>query len=143
MKLSDAHILCVDDDTSTINWIRIVLNGSKIGGSITSVKTGREAFTLLNQRGFDLCIVEYALPDMSGVQLCSLVRHMGCDVPFMFFSAMNRPIDIEKARAAGADEYLSKPDDLDQFAMTVARLLSRGRSIYTLNTRLTEWPKAA
>ena len=98
---------------------------------------------MLNQRDFDLCILEYALPDMSGVQLCGLLRNMGCDMPVMFFSAMNRSIDVEKAQAAGANEYLIKPDDLDQFAVAVARLLSKRPSVFAANTRLFELPKAA
>ena len=143
MDFSGSRILCIDDDANIADWIRIVLNGSKINAAITTVKTGREAFTLLNREDFDLCILEYALSDMTGVQLCSLMRQMGCNVPMMFFTAMNRPIDREKAKAAGASGYLCKPDDLDLFTDAVTRLLAKQRSNYKEKTRLIELPKAA
>ena len=143
MRFSDHRILCIDDDTNTVDWIRIVLRAAKIGAGVTAVSTAREAFSLLNRENFDLCILEYALPDMSGVQLCSLTRQMGSTVPMMFFSAMNRPIDLEKARLAGAIEYLSKPEDLDVLVSTVAKLLSKRRPIYSERIRRETWPRAA
>ena len=140
---SNSRILCVDDNGHTCDWIQKTLKASKNDVVITNAKTAREAFTLLNQDDFDLCILEYALPDMTGVQLCSLMRQMGCEVPMLFFTAMNRPIDREKAQTAGANEYLSKPDDLDIFVNAVTRLLSKHYSIHAENTRLEAWPKAA
>src|SRR5438445_4468867 len=123
------EILCIDGDTSTCNWIRIMLRGSKLNASITTVSSGRRAFDLLSSKDFDLCILEYALPDMTGVQLCSLVRQIGKNVPMMFFTAMNRTIDMQRAFASGADEYLCKPDDLDKFVSSVIRLLNRQKPV--------------
>lgn len=126
---SDQRILCIDDNNRTCNWIRVVLKGSKIKARLTTATSGREAFNLLHKEHFDLCILEYALPDMSGVQLCSLMRQMGCDVPMMFFSAMDRPVDIQNAQNAGADAYLRKPDDLDIFVDAVSYLLNKRRNV--------------
>ena len=127
---SDQKILCIDDNTRTCNWMRVMLKGAKVNAHLTIATSGREAFNLLHKEQFDLCIMEYALPDMSGVQLCSLMRQMGCDVPMMFFSAMDRPVDKQKAEAAGADEYLCKPDDLDIFVDAVSYLLNKRRHVY-------------
>lgn len=127
---SDRRILCIDDDTKTCNWIRVMLRAAKVDADLTTVVSGREAFNILHKEHFDLCILEYALPDMTGVQLCALMRHMGCKVPMMIFSAMNRPIDKRKAKAVGADEYLCKPDDLDVFVDAVSYLLNRRRPVY-------------
>lgn len=143
MNFSDSRILCVDDDTRTCDWIRIILRGSKVDALVRVAKTGREAFTLLNQEDFDLCILEYALPDMTGVQLCALLRQTGCDVPMMFLTAMGRPIDRERANAAGANAYLCKPDDLDIVVSAVTHLLTIRRPIYAQNTRLSSVLKAA
>ncbi|MBV9216907.1 MAG: response regulator [Acidobacteria bacterium] len=118
------RILTIDDDTNTTDWMRVILRASKIKCHLTSVTNGRQAFRLLNSQPFDLCILEYALPDMTGVQFCTLMRQMGCRVPMMFFSAMNRTVDREKAAAAGANAYLAKPEDLAIFSETVARLLN-------------------
>lgn len=123
-----ARILCIDNDSRSRDWIKIVLKGSKVECNITTVTTGREAFSLLNREKFDLCILEYSLPDMSGVQLCSLIRRMGSDVPMLFFSAMNSPIHKANARAAGATEYLVKPGDLAVFAATVRSVTSTSKT---------------
>lgn len=130
VKRESLRILCVDDDPETSEWITMVLAGRGMNYHIIAAKTGREAFTALMNERFDLCITEYTLPDMTGVQLCALVRSQGKSLPIMFFSALDRPIDIAKAKAAGADEYLSKPADMSIFPVVVSHLLTRRRPLY-------------
>ena len=127
MILPETRILSVDDDLDTYNWIRIVLRNSKLTAAISNVRTGREAIDQLSASWFDLCIVDYALPDMTGVQLCSRFRQIRRDVPIMFFSAADRPVDKEKAFAVGAVDYLSKATDLGTFAPSVRRILTGSR----------------
>ena len=131
MTTQYSKILCIDDDAHTCEWIRIMLQGSQVNAQITRASSGRQAMELMSQTRFDLCILEYALPDMTGVQFCSHIRHSGCDAQVMFFTAMDRPIDKEKATAAGANEYLCKPNDLDIFVSAAITLLSRRRAIYS------------
>ena len=141
---NEARILCIDDDVHTAVWVKGALSLYKVDCSITCAKSGREAFKLLNNEKFDLCITEYALPDMTGVQLCSLMRQMGSKVPMMFLTAMNRPIDREKAAAAGADDYLCKPDDLDLFADAAAHLLKKSRKRFlTPAVEMLDYARAA
>lgn len=138
-----SHILCIDDDTSTSDWVRMVLQNSHLNCVLRSVGTGEGAFQLLTSEEFDLCITEYALPDMTGVQLSTRLRQSGCNVPIMFFTPMNRAIDREKAVLAGADEYLSKPDDLEIFGVAASRLLKRRRPIYVRPVELSKFAIAA
>jgi two-component system response regulator PrrA len=116
---------------------------ASVPAAVTKATNGRDAFDLLNRKAFDLCIMEYPLPDMTGVQLCTLMRQTGSGVPVMFLTAMNRPVDREKAAASGADDYICKPDDLDMFVPAVNRLLTRRRPIYVQSKRYFEMPKAA
>ena len=104
----------------------MVLTNAAIDVEVVQVASGKKAFHCLMNEGADLCVVEYALPDITGVQLCTLMRQSGCETPFVFFSAMNRPIDRERAVTAKANAYLSKPEDLDIFIPTVRRLLYLG-----------------
>jgi len=136
------RILTIDDDTNTADWIRIILRTSKLDCQVTSARGGREAFKLLTSQQFDLCILEYALPDMTGVQFCTLMRQTGCRVPMMFFSAMNREVDRQKAEMAGATAYLSKPEDLGIFMQTVDRLLN-GAVPGVFGNRINDYAKAA
>ncbi len=137
------RILCVDDDTHSCEWISIMLRGSGVKASVVTVASGREAFFKLESEAFDLCILEYALPDMTGSQLCKLMRQRGCNVPMMFFSAMNRPIDRQNAFNAGATEYLAKPDDLEIFVDAAVRLLYKRRAIYAVEQKMQEYARAA
>ncbi|MGE3466358.1 MAG: response regulator transcription factor [Pyrinomonadaceae bacterium] len=113
----------MDNDIHTCEWIRHVLAIRGIDCRLKTIGTGRAAFEEMVRNDYDLLIVEYALPDMTGVQLCSLLREISIETPVLFFTAMNRPIDRQKATEAGADEYLSKPDDLDIFTEAVGDLL--------------------
>ena len=125
MTLPEMRILSVDDDRDTYNWIRIMLKNSKLRAATANATSASEAIERLSADRFDLCIVDYALPDMTGVQLCSRIRQMRCDVPVIFFSAADRPIDKEQAFAAGAAGYLSKAIDLSTFEPAVRRILLR------------------
>jgi two-component system, OmpR family, copper resistance phosphate regulon response regulator CusR len=143
MKPHAPRILCIDNDPDICNWMRNVLWSSIAGCVVECAETGRTGFDLLNDQEFDLCILDYALPDMTGVQLCGLMRQMGCNVPIMFFSAMSRPIDKARAEAAGADEYICRPDDLNIFADKAIDLLSRRPRIYDAGRRFSNLAKAA
>lgn len=138
-----SQILSVDEDINTSEWIRLILDRAKVSYSLTEVGTGSEAFELLSREFFDLCIFDYALPDMTGVQLCLMLRKMGCTTPVMFFSAMNRAVDRTKARDAGAIAYLAKPEEMDIFTETVSRLLWRQKVYYAEQMQFSGLSKAA
>jgi two-component system, OmpR family, response regulator len=144
MALTHHNIICVDPDPHTGEWLRMMLEDAKVNASLVSLPTGREAFRRICDEDFDLCVLEYALPDMTGVQLCSLVRQVGWSIPIMFLTAMNRTIDRERAETAGANEYLAKPDDLDRCVESIYALLN-GASLAYLKTSspLTLLPRVA
>jgi CheY-like chemotaxis protein len=142
MRTAHSRILCVDNDPTTSDWIKQELRTSKIASSVTAVDGGRSALKLLFNEAFDLCVVDYALPDMTGAQLCMLMRQIGYSVPIMFFTALNRRIDRDKATSAGANEYLCKPDDQDIFATAAKRLLKMRRAIYVRNETISSLTKA-
>ena|SRR6187399_657416 len=138
-----SRILCVDEDLYSSEWVKQALKAASVPAAVKTAASGRDAFKLLNREVFDLCILEYPLPDMTGVQLCFLLRQTGSGIPVMFLTAMNRPVDREKAAASGADDYLCKPDDLDMFVPAVNRLLKKRRPIYVQTTRQLDMSKAA
>ena len=137
------RVLCIDGDPMTADWMGATLQKARVDCHIERASRGRDAFTHLMAKAFDVCVVEYALPDMTGVQLCGLLRQVGCNVPVIFFSAMNREIDRKMAFGSGADEYLAKPDDLDIFADAVQHLLKRRRPLYFTGSNKGNLAKAA
>ena len=137
------QILCIDADVDTARWINERLIGENIQCDLVTVLTGREGFRRLNSQDFDLCILEYALPDMTGVQLCALMRQLRSPVPMLFFTPMNRPIDRQNAEAAGAAAYIVKPDDLDIFVDTALHLMKRRGRLYAFEGPKQDLARAA
>ena len=121
--MPEPKVLCVDGDSRTCEWFRKVLTEANLTRSITTIRTGQEALRVLRREPHDIVITEYVLPDMTGVRLCAGVREFESSVPILFFSALDRKIDQDSAMAVGADKYLVKPDDVDIFVDTVAKML--------------------
>ena len=121
--MPEPKVLCVDGDSRTCEWFRKVLTEANVSSSITTIRTGQEALRVLRREPHDIVITDYVLPDMTGVRLCAGVREFESSVPILFFSALDRKIDQDSAMAVGADKYLVKPDDVDIFVDTVAKML--------------------
>jgi len=121
--MPEPKVLCVDGDSRTCEWFRKVLTEANLTRSITTIRTGQEALRVLRREPHDIVITDYVLPDMTGVRLCAGVREFESSVPILFFSALDRQVDQDSAMAVGADKYLVKPDDVDIFVDTVAKLL--------------------
>lgn len=117
------YILYVDDDADSCEMISIMLQLADGRYAITAVETAQKALNVLSIQKFDLYILDYHLPEMGGVELCQKIRQTDLITPILFYSAMARKIDKKEALAAGATEYLVKPNDLDRLVRTVERLL--------------------
>ena len=128
--MSDYHrVLFVDDDKDTCQMLGLMLKMADDACAVKSVNTAQEALGLLETQTFDLYVLDYRMPDMTGVELCSRIRQTDKQVPILFFSAMARNSDRKSATMAGANDYLVKPNDLDRFAETVKQLLHENSSI--------------
>jgi len=126
MLPSSTRILCVDDEKDSCDLINLMLKLADETYNITAVLSAEEALKLIAETPFDLYILDYRLPEMSGIELCRAIRQNDTDTPIMFFSAMAHQREKKKAMESGATEYLVKPDDLDGFTDAVARLLNKG-----------------
>jgi len=104
--------------------IRTLLSESRNDYEVVAVETAAEALALDGRNPFDLYILDIWLPGMDGLGLCRRLRERGRTQPIIFFSAMVQTTDREYVLAAGANEFLVKPKDIDNFLPTVARLLT-------------------
>jgi DNA-binding response OmpR family regulator len=80
---------------------------------VVTAEDGATALDLISKETFDLYILDNWLPEMDGLEICRRIRESGSVKPIIFFSAMVRAADREKALEAGANEYLLKPNDGD------------------------------
>ena len=120
-------MLYVEDDADTRELVSFMLHHQQVNCSVVAVPSAREAIEQIVENDFDLYILDAWLPDMSGYDLCRHIRNSDRETPVLFFSALSRLDDRNRATAAGANAFLCKPDDLDIFSETVGTFL-KGRN---------------
>jgi CheY-like chemotaxis protein len=102
------RILYVDDDADSRSMLSTLL--ACPGTEITSVANAAEAWPLIQTNRFDLYLLEAWLPGLDGFELCRQIRSAGQQTPVLFFSAAAYETDKKQAAAAGAYDYVTKPD---------------------------------
>jgi DNA-binding response OmpR family regulator len=126
---SDYRVLYVDDNRDARELAAAYFNYSDSGCVVTSAESADEALLLIEKEPFDAYVFDYRLPKTSGIELCRYIRQFDADTPILFFSAMARSADISEGIAAGADEYLVKPNDLEKLPLAVKRLLDEKSAV--------------
>jgi len=121
MNGSRLNILLVEDHDDTRELLALALN--EMGCSVSAVTTMVEATRLIASHQFDLFVLDNRLPDGSGVQLCQHIRDSKDLAPIVFCSGQAHADQVHEALAAGAQAYLTKPFDLDQFQETISGLI--------------------
>ncbi len=122
-----SRILIIDHDTVTAELIQLMLQNSTIDCEITSVLSPDEGLRLAAAKRFDLYVLDYRLAAMTGVEVCRTLRLTDAETPIMFFTGEPNPEERQEAMAAGADDYLVKPDDIRKLTETVNRLLNKSQ----------------
>ncbi|TWT34146.1 response regulator transcription factor [Blastopirellula retiformator] len=118
------RILVVEDEAHLAIGIRYNLEAE--GFEVTVVEDGRSALEVVekNPRQIDLVILDLMLPGMSGYAVCETIRANGEDMPILILSARTLSEDRKRGFDVGADQYMMKPFDLDEFISRVKNLLA-------------------
>jgi CheY-like chemotaxis protein len=116
-------ILIIDDSPVTQRLLSLTLQ--RAGHHIFTVSNGHEALELLGDSVIDLAIVDLAMPEMDGLTLLQAIRadarHPA--LPGIMLTASGQDQDRLTARAAGANDFLTKPASSRMLIETVGRLL--------------------
>jgi CheY-like chemotaxis protein len=121
--MSVSRILYIDDDHESCEMLATMLELSTDHYHVVTANSGEEALEIIESTPFDLYVIDYMLPKMDGLTLCRTLRDARHTEPIIVFSAVVHPNDSKFVVAAGANEFLRKPNDLDIFIDTVNRLL--------------------
>ncbi len=116
-------ILLAEDDLKQLMPLQTVL--SQAGHNVDGVKDGETAQWLLAQKEYDLVILDWMLPGISGVSLCQQYRAAGKTAPILMITAKDTTPDKVIGLDAGADDYLVKPIDIIEFMARVRALRRR------------------
>ena len=124
MDKSCTRILYVDDDSDSCEVMTLWLSKDPERYEVTATSESHRALNLIAENRFDLYIFDYCMPEVTGADLCCFVRTIYPDAPVMIYSGRGAKTDIKNGMAAGADAFLVKPNDFDEFLPTVHRLLN-------------------
>jgi two-component system OmpR family response regulator len=123
------HILVVEDEEHLAMGIKYNLVAE--GYRVTVCGDGRSAVKLLTDSSsdIDLVVLDLMLPGMSGYAVCESLRAIDREMPVLILSARTLAEDRTRGFDVGANQYMSKPFDLDEFISRVRNLLafSKGR----------------
>lgn len=101
------RVLIVEDNLTTREMLNDMLRSIQL--QVTSVRTAEDALQTLQQETFDVCIVDWQLPGMSGLDLCSKIQTSAEAPPCILATSYHASELIERARQIGVKEHLLKP----------------------------------
>ena len=95
--------------------------------SVQHFLSGRECLKVVSSTQFDLCLFDWEVPDMSGVEVLSSLKLKGNVPPVIFLTGRDAEEDIVKVMDSGADDYIVKPPNLNVLVARVNAHLRRSR----------------
>jgi DNA-binding response OmpR family regulator len=116
-------ILLVEDDERIVQFLRRGLRTE--GYRVELAATGEDAVTLAGSAEFQLIILDLALPDINGLEVCSRLRARRIDTPVLMLTAMDTVQDKVAGLRSGADDYLTKPFAFEELLARIETLLRR------------------
>ena len=121
---SKQHILVVEDEEHLATGIRYNLEAE--GYQVTTVGDGPAALAVVdaNASDIELVILDLMLPGMSGYAVCESLRTRNKRLPVLILSARTLAEDRARGFDVGANQYLTKPFDLDEFLSRIRNLLA-------------------
>ncbi len=132
--MEEAHILVVDDDEIVARTIERSLRAG--GFQVSVVHSGVEALQTARRSRPDLLVLDVLMPGMDGYEVCRQIRKDPLleDLPVLFLTAKGKEEDRIMGLRAGADDYLSKPFNLDELFLRVRAILRRAKTTVSAPT---------
>lgn len=127
MSDNKANILLVEDEENLHEPLK--LNLEMEGYTVTSAYDGTEALKAIANEYFDLIILDVMLPEVDGITVAETVRINNNDVPILMLSAKNASADRVLGLKKGADDYLTKPFNLEELLLRVEKLINKNKKL--------------
>ena len=122
-----ARILIVEDEAALAELLAYNLEAA--GHAVRVARDGEEAALLLAEEEFDLALIDWMLPGVSGLELCRRLRRQErtSGLPVIMVTARGEEEDRVRGLETGADDYLTKPVSMAELRARVGALLRRAR----------------
>lgn len=120
-------ILIVEDEENFHEALK--LNLELEGYSVSSAFDGSQALKAVEQEYFDLIILDVMLPELDGIAITETIRVQNNDVPILILSAKSTSADRVLGLKKGADDYLTKPFNLEELLLRVEKLIEKNKKL--------------
>jgi len=127
-----SSILLVEDEENLHEALK--LNLELEGYEVTSAFNGAAALKAIDEAYFDLIILDVMLPVVDGIQVAETIRISNNDIPILMLSARNSSADRVAGLKKGADDYLTKPFNLEELLLRVSKLINKNLKLQDRST---------
>lgn len=117
--------LVVEDERKVGEFLKRLL--TEEGWSVDWVTTAAEALERMDKLRFDIAVVDWMLPDRDGIVVCREMRQRGSTIPILMLTARGEVHERVAGLEAGADDYLSKPFEIEELLARINALVRRSR----------------
>ena len=132
MSNNKISILLVEDEENLHEALK--LNLELEGYNVTSAFNGTAALDAIQNEYFDLIIMDVMLPEMDGIAVTETIRINNNEVPILILSAKNSSADRVLGLKKGADDYLTKPFNLEELFLRITKLVDKNRKLQDKTT---------
>jgi two-component system alkaline phosphatase synthesis response regulator PhoP len=127
MSNNDTVILLVEDEENLHEALK--LNLELEGYQVVSAMDGMQALKALQNQYFDMMILDIMLPEMDGIEVLETIRIQNNELPVLILSAKNTSADRVMGLKKGADDYLTKPFNLEELLLRVQKLIEKNKKL--------------
>ena len=129
-----ANLFIVEDEMPIVTLLKY--NLEKEGHKVNFANNGEEALLAIQQKNPDLILLDWMLPDISGIEICKTLRKNNLlkDIPIIMLTAKGEEEDKLKGFQTGADDYVTKPFSQKELLARVNALLKRSKPSVTADT---------
>lgn len=120
-----SKILLAEDEELIATTITDALNFTSGLYTLEHVTSGKEALFRMQTYEYDLAILDWGLPELTGVEVCCQYRQNNGKVPILMLTGKGEDTDKEFGLDAGADDYLTKPFSMKELLARIRALLRR------------------
>jgi two-component system alkaline phosphatase synthesis response regulator PhoP len=117
------RILLVEDEESIRDLIKLNLEIEDY--EVVCLDNGKEVVKTYHQEHFDLILLDVMLPEVDGFQVCEQIRLIDIHIPILMLTAKDAQSDKLTGLKKGADDYLTKPFNLEELLLRIEKLIRR------------------
>ncbi len=117
------RILVIEDDDRIADFLNRALNAE--GYSVTRLDNGNDAVSVVQNGDFNCVLLDLMLPGASGLDVCQELRFRKISIPIVMLTAMDSIDDIVHGLKMGADDYMTKPFDLEELLARIETVCRR------------------